>query len=72
MKAKYLHNADAVGRPFAAKYLHITVAVGGSLKAEYPTYTLQLVLWAPLKGRVINYNAVPKILHERIIIFHQK
>jgi len=51
LKAEYLHDAIAVGRPCETEYLHITVQLllVGPLKAEQPTYTLKLILGAPLK-----------------------
>ena len=57
LKAECLRNAVAVGRPCKAEYLHITFVIGG-----------------PFESRVLNYeyDAVRKILYERIINFHQK
>jgi len=56
--------------PLKGKYLQNAVAVGRLCKAEYLHITI--VVGGPFEGRVVNYDAVRKILYERIINFSPK
>ena len=64
LKAEYLHNAVAVGRPCKAEYLHVAVVIGGPFESRVD---IALALEGPFEGRVLNYDVVRKILYELII-----
>jgi len=48
LKAEYLHNAVAVGRPCKAEYLHITVVVGGPFENRVAYLHIAVALGSPL------------------------
>ena len=72
LKAEYLHNTVAVGRPCKAEYLHISVVVGGAFESRVAYLHIAVTLGGPFEGRVLHYDVVRKILYKRIINFSPK
>jgi len=62
LKAGYLHNAVAVGRPCKAEHLHITAVVGDSFEIGVAYLHIAVALRVPFEGRVLNYDELRKIL----------
>jgi len=72
LKAKYVHNAVAVGHPCKTEYVRITVVVGGAFESRVGCLHMAVALGGCFEGRVLNYDVVRKISYERIINFSSK
>ena len=65
LKAEYLHNAVAVGRPCKAEYLHVTGVVRGSFESREAYLHIGAALGDSFEGGIglLHYDVVRKILY---------
>ena len=72
LKAEYLHNAVAVGRPCKAEYLHTTVVVGGPFESRVAYVHIALALEGHFEDIELNYDMIRKIFYKRLRKFSTK